>query len=727
MKEGFTLRKIFAILGILIYLFPVTLECKGNDKSSINIETFIHILEDNTKRSLLIQDLKKHVNQNSPTHNSSSSKSQGNSGKSLPTAAQTNNQVNNEYIESINTLVDPLNNLFSPLIKDLSKVPQRIKDFHKIDEVIFKVFGIIAIGILVYFLLPFIIRTTDEIEIQTHSQFAHRFMTLLVMLVKGILPLAIFIGGSLFIIYITENTSFQEKIMLQTTFSILLFLSFRLFNLSVAHTKFISFLPLEGSLILLRVISRLAFTFVVMYMISLFAMVFNFKPKSISLIHEINALSLALVSLQAIVYYRTDVRDWIKSLEDPKKIGAKAIFHLADIWHIILSSLIISGYVAWIYGGSANAVFTLKGAIITSIILIGIRYLISLINNFWHKLAKLQKGRNHPPHKKIIYQRMNVYVPYLDKAFKGLLSIFATVIIGETWNLNLYNLTKYVSSAAIITAVLKISLTVSIFIFIAECWNILISYNLTPHQRDGVLYTPSARMKTLLPIAQKVGVIILSIIGFLTTLSLLGFDITPILASFSVLFLGLGVGLQSVVRDFVTGMFVLLENDVDVGDVVKVGECKGVVDSIQIRVMKIRDKTGAIHVVPFSELKILVNFSHDYTVSYIELPISHKEDIKKMREIVSKVISDMRKEDPFKDQITEDVDLGGIKVNKDGGICLKAKIKTVPDPYNSIESVARERIKEEFDKANIEWPDHWQKVIIKQEASLEKASSPKSK
>lgn len=201
--------------------------------------------------------------------------------------------------------------------------------------------------------------------------------------------------------------------------------------------------------------------------------------------------------------------------------------------------------------------------------------------------------------------------------------------------------------------------------------------------------------------ALNIGVVLVAIIMILSEL---GMNIAPLLAAAGVVGLAVGFGAQSLVRDFFTGLFILLENQFRVGDSVKIGDVAGTVENISLRITTIRDMDGSLHHIPNGEIKIASNRSKEFSKVNLEVGVSYNDDLEKVKKVVNQVGEELAKDKDWKDKIIEPPQF--LRVNNFGDSSVDIKIvgKTKPLEQWAVTGELRFRLKIAFDKEGIEIP-----------------------
>lgn len=195
-------------------------------------------------------------------------------------------------------------------------------------------------------------------------------------------------------------------------------------------------------------------------------------------------------------------------------------------------------------------------------------------------------------------------------------------------------------------------------------------------------------------------------------------NITPLLTGAGVAGLAIAFGAQSVIKDFLYGFFLLAEDQIRVGDVVKLGEHSGVVERITIRTTRLRSLDGNVHIIPNGEIKAVINMTHGWSRALVDVDVAYKEDLDRVMAIIEAVAAGLQKEDKYKKSIMEKPKVLGVEKLGDSGITIRLIVKTTPLKQWEITRELRKRIKTAFDRAGIEIPFP-QMVIHGQQLSSE--------
>ena len=187
-------------------------------------------------------------------------------------------------------------------------------------------------------------------------------------------------------------------------------------------------------------------------------------------------------------------------------------------------------------------------------------------------------------------------------------------------------------------------------------------------------------------------------------LSELGVNIAPIIASAGIIGLALGFGAQSMVKDFLSGVFMIFEDQYGVGDVVDVGEASGTVEAVSLRVTRLRDLNGTVWYVPNGEILRVGNMSQNWSRAVVDVNVGYHEDLVRVQRVLREVAHDLWEDEEFREVIIEEPEVTGVEMFTPEAITLRVLLKTAPMEQWAVARALRQRIKARFDHEGIEIP-----------------------
>ena len=239
------------------------------------------------------------------------------------------------------------------------------------------------------------------------------------------------------------------------------------------------------------------------------------------------------------------------------------------------------------------------------------------------------------------------------------------------------------------------------------------------------------RINTLMGIVWGIVKIIMIAIVAMILLQKIGVNIAPILASAGIIGLAVGFGAQELVRDFISGFFILLENQVRTGDIAIINGTSGMVEDIQLRTITLRDLSGVVHIFQNGKIDTLSNRTKVWSAAVFDIGVAYKEDVQQVMDIMNKTGEQLKLDPDFKDKIIEPIEILGLDQFADSAQVIKARIKTKPSMQWIVTREYNKRLKVAFDNENIEIPlphttIYWGEKIAPLHIDVEKTLFSKS-
>lgn len=224
------------------------------------------------------------------------------------------------------------------------------------------------------------------------------------------------------------------------------------------------------------------------------------------------------------------------------------------------------------------------------------------------------------------------------------------------------------------------------------------------HHRGGADIELEKRAATLSGIFRATLAVLIWVTAIVMALKEAGFDIGPILAGAGVIGLAVGFGAQNLVQDVISGVFLLLENQVRVNDVALLNGTGGLVEAINLRTTVLRGEDGTVHVFRNGAVTTLSNMTHGFSYYVFNLGVAYKEDTDHVIEVMRGIAEQLRTEDPYKSMMLAPLEVMGVDKFADSAVMIKARIKTGPIQQWTVGREMNRRIKKKFDELGIEIP-----------------------
>ena len=194
------------------------------------------------------------------------------------------------------------------------------------------------------------------------------------------------------------------------------------------------------------------------------------------------------------------------------------------------------------------------------------------------------------------------------------------------------------------------------------------------------------------------------IIALLLILPILGIDVAPLLASAGVLGVALGFRAQSLVKDYLSGIFLVFEDQYGVGDLVDLGEAVGVVEDVTLRITRLRDLSGVVWYVRNGEILRVANQSQGWVLATVDIPVAYDENLDKVRECINAVAEDMYGDPQYDDMLLGKPTYAGVESVSGEAVFIKVIAKAAPEKQIPLTRAIRARVKESFDRAGVRVP-----------------------
>ena len=231
------------------------------------------------------------------------------------------------------------------------------------------------------------------------------------------------------------------------------------------------------------------------------------------------------------------------------------------------------------------------------------------------------------------------------------------------------------------------------------------------------------RINTITRLIGGIVAIFWIILGVLSALTLIGINVTPLLAGAGILGLAFSFASQNIIKDALNGFFIIFEDQYAVGDVINVGDVGGMVENLNLRITQLRDGEGRLITIPNSEIKVVANLSSQWSRAEIDIPVAYQAEIDLALELIAKVAREMEQESDWHEQIIEPPEVLGVDNFSDRGSVVRIWIKTEPLKQWAVAREFRRRLQKTFEQHNIPLPVAGQKLWLQRDSKERGARS----
>jgi small conductance mechanosensitive channel len=376
---------------------------------------------------------------------------------------------------------------------------------------------------------------------------------------------------------------------------------------------------------------------------------------------------------------------------------------LAEVWHVLAIVYIATIFAVYALKIEGGFIFVFRATALTVAILVAVR----LLGRAVRRLT--ERGFAIPADLKdrfpTLEGRANRYVPVLNVAATAVIWAFGILGFLEAWGFGSFAWLQSATGRQLTGSIVTIVLILAIAFGCWEIFNAAVDRYLTGVDARGQRVSRSARVRTLLPFARNAVWISLLLLVVLLVLSELGINIAPLLAGAGVVGLAIGFGSQALVKDIITGLFMLVEDTIAVGDVVDLGGGNnGVIEAISIRTIKLRDNAGCVHTIPYSTVTQVKNQTKDFAYHVIDLTVAYGSDPDQVIAILKAVYEDMKSDPAFGPFMLAEIEIFGLTGFAPNTLNFQGRIKTLPMKQWAIGREFSLRLKRALDAAKIYLP-----------------------
>jgi moderate conductance mechanosensitive channel len=321
--------------------------------------------------------------------------------------------------------------------------------------------------------------------------------------------------------------------------------------------------------------------------------------------------------------------------------------------------------------------------------------------------------------------RANRYLPLLRRTVSSIIAFIGFVALLEVWGVDaiVWFYGDQIGSR-LLSAVATIGIAVLAAAVIWEACNALMDRKLNALSRDGH-FARAARLRTFQPMLRTALLCLIVTVVGLTALSEIGVNVAPLLAGAGIVGIAIGFGSQKLVQDLITGLFLLLENTVQVGDNVTVSGLTGTVENVSIRTIRLRAADGSVHIVPFSAVTTITNASRGAGNAAVSVNVSYKEDTDRAGQILKDIVAEMRREPEYRQAIRGDLELWGVDKVDGSMASIVGQIRCTDSGRWPVQREFNRRMKRRFQERGIEIASASQTILMQIPAPADVAADSK--
>ena len=432
-------------------------------------------------------------------------------------------------------------------------------------------------------------------------------------------------------------------------------------------------------------------------------------------------LVVHLFVVVVILQCRRQVADAIRAPAGRDGAAARIRNRVAGLWHYLAIALDLALWAVWalnIRNGYSLLLQYFVGTIAVVLIMrLATILVLSLIDRGFRISPDLL--RRFPG----LETRANRYLPLLRNIVSTVIAFIGLVALLEVWGVDavVWFYGGQIGSR-LLSAVVTVGIAALAAAAIWEISNALLDRKLNALSREGH-YARAARLRTFQPMLRTALLCVIVTVVGLTALSEIGVNVAPLLAGAGIVGIAIGFGSQKLVQDLITGLFLLLENTVQVGDNVTLSGLSGVVENVSIRTLRLRSGDGSVHIVPFSAVTTITNASRGAGNAAVSVNVSYKEDTDRAGQVLKDIVAEMRREPEYQHLIRGDLELWGVDKVDGSMASIVGQIRCTDSGRWPVQREFNRRMKRRFQECGVEIAPTAQTILMQIPAAAEMAAN----
>lgn len=412
---------------------------------------------------------------------------------------------------------------------------------------------------------------------------------------------------------------------------------------------------------------------------------------------------ITLLLVVVILQNRAAVSRAIRGADDPEAHPGLLRRRLAELWHVVAMLYVLTVCFIWLVQPADGFAFVSRATLYSLAIILVAWALANLLHALISLIFRLTDDvRRAFPTLEI---RANRYLQVVNVVVAVMVYGFAALAVFQAWGFGSLEWLATPVGRRVGGSLVSIGLTILTALVLWEFVNAFLERYLSRAIGGGFSeLRRAARVRTLLPLLQKVLFGVLAVFVALIVLSEIGINIAPLLAGAGVVGIAVGFGAQALMKDLFGGISIILEDSIAVGDIVGIGDKGGVVEWMSLRVMRLRDFDGTVHTIPFGEVQTISNRTKDFAFAVFHIAVARDSDVAHVQRVVREVGAKMRADPEFGPMIMEDIELHGVDRFTEAAMIVLARFRVFPAKQWTITRNFNILLKEAFDREGIEIP-----------------------
>ncbi len=405
-------------------------------------------------------------------------------------------------------------------------------------------------------------------------------------------------------------------------------------------------------------------------------------------------LAINVLMLIPFIKYRRSITQSITGTSNIRRF-------LAAIWLPAIVVYALGTYIIW--ATEARDAFGLfaRGGLITLVILMAVQPICKGLNRTLSRLRTDRLEWMSP----VLHRRILRYLTPFGHLVEGVVYVVAAIMIALAWGLDPFHWIGSVFSGPLLSVPVSIGLVCVLCWVLWEIADTAFEMYLEGNvEESGRKVERSARARTLVPLFRTVIIVFLSLVFVGALLASFGLDIAPLLATAGIVGIAIGFGAQKLVQDVITGLFMLFQDTISVGNIVDLGGTAGTVQRLTIRTIELRDLEGNLHTIPFSDVSTVKNMSREFSYALIDVGVAYRENADHVMEVLRHLGAEMENHPAQGPNILAAIEVMGVDQLADSAVIIRCRFKVLPQTQWGVRRAFLAMVKRRFDELGIEIP-----------------------
>lgn len=384
---------------------------------------------------------------------------------------------------------------------------------------------------------------------------------------------------------------------------------------------------------------------------------------------------------------------------------------LADMWAVLSVFFVLALWFVWALDVRNGYRTLFHLGTVSVVLLVAARVVVIVAFGALGRIFHFEANGGYTS-KSIAHRRAHRYYPLLRRLIQIVIAIPTVTAVLEVWGVHVLRFFTSGSVAyGLASALVTIGMAALFAVVVWEGTNVLVEHRLEHWTERGDLLR-AARLRTLLPMLRTALFVVIAMVVVFTGLSEIGVNTGPLLASASIFGVALGFGSQKLVQDLITGIFLLMENAMQIGDTVTLADVSGTVEHLSIRTVRLRGDDGSLYTVPFSSVSTVNNANRGIGNAAVRVSITAGQDVDLAILTLKEIGKELREDDVFKDGILSDFNLWGVDAVDGSTVKLAGQIRCSDGARWRVQREFNRRILNEFSARGIELADPQRRFLI---------------